>query len=92
MEAKDGSMGFDFEGSYTALEPFKKIAYVMPDGRHVEINFNAKKSATDITIIFDAETENPIDMQRNGWQAILENFRSYVENTYATTQLGQSHE
>jgi hypothetical protein len=47
-----------------------------------------QKSATDITIIFDAETENPIDMQRNGWQAILENFRSYVENTYATTQLG----
>ena len=88
MEAKDGSVGFDFEGTYTNLEPFKKIAYIMPDGRQVEISFESKKTATDITVIFDAESENPIDMQRNGWQAILENFRSYVENTYATTQLG----
>lgn len=91
MEAKDGSMGFDFEGTYTALDPFKKIAYVMPDGRHVEVSFHSKKSATDITVVFAAESENPIDMQRNGWQAILENFRSYVENTYGNTQTMQSH-
>ncbi|WP_312190957.1 SRPBCC family protein [Sphingobacterium sp.] len=90
MEAKDGSMGFDFEGTYTNLEPFKKIAYVMPDGRHVSINFESKKSATDIIVIFDAESENPIGMQRDGWQAILNNFKSYVEKTYANTQTGQS--
>jgi len=63
----------------------------MPDGRHVEVSFHEKKSATDVTVIFDAESENPIDMQRNGWQAILENFRSYVENTYGNTQTMQSH-
>ncbi|WP_312793177.1 SRPBCC family protein [Sphingobacterium sp.] len=90
MEAKDGSMGFDFEGTYTNLEPFKKIAYVMPDGRHVSIYFESKKSATDIIVIFDAESENPIGMQRDGWQAILNNFKSYVEKTYANTQTGQS--
>ncbi len=90
MEAKDGSMGFDFEGTYTNLEPFKKIAYVMPDGRHVSINFESKKSATDIIVILDAESENPIGMQRDGWQAILNNFKSYVEKTYANTQTGQS--
>jgi uncharacterized protein YndB with AHSA1/START domain len=85
MEAKDGSAGFDFVGTYTALEPFQKIAYDMADGRHVEINFDAKKSATAVHIIFDAEAENSIDMQRQGWQAILDNFKSYVEKTYGNT-------
>ncbi len=84
MEAKDGSMGFDFIGTYTALEPFKKIAYTMPDGRKVTINFNSKKSTTEITVIFDAEFENPVEMQRQGWQAILDNFKAYLEKTYGS--------
>lgn len=84
MEAKDGTMGFDFTGTYTALEPFKKIAYVMPDSRQVSITFHEKKSGTDVVVIFDAESENPIEMQRQGWQAILDNFKAYVENTYGS--------
>ncbi|WP_104384190.1 SRPBCC domain-containing protein [Sphingobacterium sp. HMA12] len=91
MEAKDGSVGFDFTGTYTALEPFKKIAYAMPDGRQVTINFTSKKSTTDIEVIFDAESENPIEMQRHGWQAILDNFKAYVEKTYGNTTYGQTH-
>ncbi|TDS11922.1 SRPBCC domain-containing protein [Sphingobacterium paludis] len=82
MEAKDGSFGFDFEGQYTAIEPFKRIAYAMPDGRQVDIHFHEDHATTDIKIIFDAESENPIDMQRNGWQSILDNFKSYVERVY----------
>ncbi|MDM1294572.1 SRPBCC domain-containing protein [Sphingobacterium sp. N143] len=91
MEAKDGSAGFDFEGTYTALDPFKKIAYVMSDGRHVEIHFDTKKNTTDVNVVFDAESENPIDLQRNGWQAILDNFKSYVERTYGNPAYGQTH-
>jgi len=63
----------------------------MPDGRHVTINFNAKKSVTDIEVIFDAESENPVAMQRQGWQAILDNFKAYVEKTYGNTSYGQTH-
>lgn len=91
MEAKDGSTGFDFTGTYTALDPFKKIAYDMPDGRHVEINFNTKKSGTAISVIFDAESENTIAMQQQGWQAILDNFKSYVESRYRDLPYGQTH-
>jgi len=90
MEAKDASAGFDFTGTYTELEPFKKIAYVMPDGRHVTINFNPKKAATDVEVIFDAESENPIDLQRQGRQAILDNFKFYVEKTYGSASQAQT--
>ena len=90
MEAKDASAGFDFTGTYTELEPFKKIAYVMPDGRHVRINFNPKKAATDVEVIFDAESENPIDLQRQGRQAILDNFKFYVEKTYGSASQAQT--
>lgn len=83
MEAKDGSFGFDFEGVYTELVPFKKIAYKMADGRSVDINFESKKNHTDLLIRFDPETENPIDMQKQGWQAILNNFKKYVESVYS---------
>ncbi|KGE13426.1 SRPBCC family protein [Sphingobacterium deserti] len=85
MEAKDGSFGFDFEGQYTAIEPFKRIAYAMPDGRQVDINFDEHRDGTAVEITFDAESENPIDMQRDGWQAILDNFKSYVERVYGGT-------
>lgn len=83
MEAKDGSFGFDFEGVYTELVPFKKIVYTMPDGRCVDINFESKKDHTDLIIQFDPETENPIDIQKQGWQSILNNFKKYTESVYS---------
>lgn len=81
MEAKDGSFGFDFEGVYDAVEINRLISYAMADGRTVNIVFTAKGNQTDIVEIFDAENENPIEMQQDGWQAILNNFKKYVEAT-----------
>lgn len=86
MEARDGSFGFDFEGKYTAIEPFKRIAYAMEDGRQVDIHFREHNESTTIEIAFDAESEHPIDMQRDGWQAILDNFKSYVERIYGNSK------
>lgn len=80
MEAKDGSFGFDFEGTYTDLEPGKSMTYVMEDGRAVTTNFtDLGADRTEVTTVFDAETENDIDMQRGGWQAILNNFKAHAE-------------
>ncbi len=80
MEAKDGSTGFDFGGTYTKVVPNKQLAYVMSDGRKVSIDFVEQDGKTHITETFDAETENPIDMQRDGWQSILNNFKKYTES------------
>jgi uncharacterized protein YndB with AHSA1/START domain len=80
MEAKDGSMGFDFWGTYDEVKPNKTINYTMGDGRKVWTNFEAKDNRTDITQIFEAETENPVEMQKGGWQAILDNFKKYAES------------
>ena len=79
MEAKDGSFGFDFEGIYSEVEPFEKIKYGLEDGREVETTFVENGDSTNITTILDAENENPIEMQKGGWQAILNNFKQYVE-------------
>ena len=79
MEAKDGSFGFDFKGVYDEVVPQRRIAYTMYDGRKVEVDFKSLGEETEIVSTFDAEDENPIEMQRDGWQAILDNFRSYVE-------------
>ena len=79
MEAKDGSFGFDFEGIYSEVKPFEKIKYGLEDGREVETLFTENDGTTKITSIFDAENENPIQMQKDGWQAILNNFKEYVE-------------
>jgi uncharacterized protein YndB with AHSA1/START domain len=79
MEAKDGSFGFDFEGIYSNVIPFEKIKYGLADGREVEIVFNGKGQTTEVTEIFDAENENPIELQQGGWQAILNNFKKYAE-------------
>ena len=79
MEAKDGSMGFDFGGTFTTVVPEKTLAYTMSDGRKVSVTFTEENGATHITEIFDAESENPVEMQRDGWQAILDNFKKYVE-------------
>lgn len=79
MAAKDGSVSFDFEGAYTAVQPNKRIEYSIADGRKVSIDFAKQGNATKITETFETETENPVEMQRGGWQAILDNFRKYVE-------------
>lgn len=79
MEAKDGSFGFDFEGIYSDVIPFQTIKYGLADGREVEIIFEGKGQTTEVAEIFDAENENPIEMQKSGWQAILNNFKKYAE-------------
>ncbi|NBW34911.1 MAG: polyketide cyclase [Cytophagia bacterium] len=80
MEAKDGSFGFDFEGVYETVIPHKQLSYAMSDGRKVEVTFTPKGSAVEVIEIFDAEQTNDIDMQRAGWQAILDNFKKYTES------------
>lgn len=80
MAAKDGSMSFDFEGEYTLVKQNEAIEYVMADGRKVEITFKETPSGVEVIESFDPETQNPEEMQRGGWQAILDNFKSYVEN------------
>lgn len=79
MEAKDGSMGFDFEGVYEAVEINKLIQYVMTDGRNVRIDFKEIGNKIEITELFEAEEQHPIDFQRDGWQSILDNFKKYTE-------------
>jgi len=80
MEAKDGSFGFDFEGEYTEVMDQAKISYAMSDGRTVTVNFKENGHLTHVDVVFDAEVENSIDMQRDGWQAILNNFKAYTES------------
>jgi uncharacterized protein YndB with AHSA1/START domain len=79
MEAKDGSVGFDFGGVYNAIVPDKYIEYTMDDGRKVKITFTENNEETKITESFEAEETNPVEMQRGGWQAILDNFKRYTE-------------
>jgi len=79
MEAKDGSMGFDFAGTYDEVVPHKRIAYQMTDGRKVVVTFAQQGDRTKVTETFDPESQNPVDMQRDGWQSILDNFKKYAE-------------
>ena len=79
MEAKDGSMGFDFEGTYEAVEPNERLVYTLDDGRKVETTFVPEGDGTRVTTVFDAEESNPEDMQRMGWQAILDSYKAHVE-------------
>lgn len=79
MEAKDGSMGFDFGGVYDEVIQNKYIEYTLGDGRKVKINFTRKGDQTEITESFEAEKTNPLEMQKAGWQAILNNFKKYTE-------------
>lgn len=79
MEAKDGSEGFDFEGTYEEVVPNEHIAYVMDDGRKVVVTFAAEGDSTRVVTVFDPENENPRDMQQAGWQAILDSFKQYAE-------------
>jgi uncharacterized protein YndB with AHSA1/START domain len=79
MEAKDGSVGFDFEGTYTRIVPHKAIEYRMDDGREVKVEFIERAGGVLVKETFDAETENPPELQRMGWQAILDNFGRHVQ-------------
>lgn len=80
MESKDGSFGFDLEGVYTDVVDQQRIAFTMSDGRAVETTFAENGETVTVTTVFDAESENPVEMQRDGWQAILNNFRKYTED------------
>lgn len=79
MEARDGSFGFDFEAVYDEVVDRKKIAYTMGDGRKAVTHFEDLGGQTKVTTTFDAENENPVEMQRGGWQAILDNFKKHAE-------------
>ena len=79
MEAKDGSAGFDFWGTYDEVKTHELIAYTMGDGRKAIITFTPKEDKTEMAIHFDPENENSVEMQRSGWQGILNNFKKYVE-------------
>ena len=80
MEAKDGSFGFDFEAIYDEIVEGKKFIYTMPDGRQVTVVFNKDEDKTGVVVTFDAEEINPLEIQKGGWQAILDNFRKYAES------------
>ena len=79
MEAKDGSVGFDFEAVFEEVVPREVVTLAMSDGRKARTTFEAADGGTKVTTVFDAETQNPLEMQRDGWQAILNNLRSYLE-------------
>ncbi len=78
MEAKDGSIGFDFEAIYTEIQKGARFTYAF-GGRLATVEFKKVNGQTEVTIVFDPETENSMDLQRQGWQAILDNFKSYTE-------------
>jgi len=80
MEAKDGSMGFDFWGTYDVVKNNEYIEYTMGDGRKCKITFTANGNSTKVVESFEAEEENPVEMQKGGWQAILDSFKKYTEN------------
>ncbi len=79
MEARDGSFGFDLEATYDAVKDGEGFTYTMPNGRQVDTSFKKEGGQTNVTIVFDPEDENPLDMQKAGWQAILDNFKQYTE-------------
>jgi uncharacterized protein YndB with AHSA1/START domain len=79
MEAKDGSFGFDFGGVYDVVRKNEYMEYTLGDNRKVKITFSANGNTTKIVESFEAENTNPVEMQRGGWQAILDNFKKYTE-------------
>lgn len=79
MEAKDGSFGFEFGGTYDDVKENELIEYTLGDGRKVVVHFTPNGNETNVVETFDAESTNSVDMQKGGWQAILNNFKKYVE-------------
>ncbi len=84
MEAKDGSFGFDFSGVYDKVEKHQLIEYTMDDDRKVSVIFEEKNGQTYITETFEAESQNPVEMQQSGWQAILDSFKKYADKPSTT--------
>lgn len=80
MEAKDRSIGFDFSGIYDEIKINEMISYTLEDGRKVEITFSSDGNQTKIVETFEAAKTNPIEMQQGGWQAILDNFKTYAKS------------
>lgn len=80
MEAKDGSFGFAFEAVYDEVVEGEEFTYTMPNGRQASVVFKKDGDQTEVTVTFDPETEHPLEMQKNGWQAILDNFKKYTES------------
>ncbi|HPF12372.1 MAG TPA: SRPBCC domain-containing protein [Flavobacteriaceae bacterium] len=80
MEAKDGSFGFDFEATYDEVVVHKKLSFTIADGRKVTVLFSPSANETAVSVTFEPETQNPMDLQRNGWQAILDHYRTYVNS------------
>jgi uncharacterized protein YndB with AHSA1/START domain len=81
MESRDGTNGFDFSGEYDTVILLKQIKYTLDDGRTVQVSFTSEGNETSVNETFEAESENSLEMQRDGWQAILENFKKYVEKS-----------
>jgi len=81
MESRDSSFGFDFSGQYEVVKVNELIKYTLDDERKVEINFTSKGDITEVKETFEPETENLPELQQTGWQAILDNFKNYTENT-----------
>lgn len=79
MEAKDGSFGFDFAGEYTDVKEYEHIAYKLGDERTVDVRFTDNGDTTHVEVVFDIEDQNSAEMQRQGWQAILDNFKKCAE-------------
>ena len=80
MEAKDGSTGFDFTGTYTEIHEPDSIEYELEDGRKVRIVFDSVENLVTLTERFEPETSHPAELQKQGWQAILDNFKKYIES------------
>ena len=80
MEAKDGSFGFDLEATCDSIEPRKSFTYTMADGRPVQLVMRENGNSTEVTLTFEAENQNPVELQRDGWQAILNNYMKYIES------------
>jgi len=80
MEAKDGSFGFDLEATYDSIDPGNSFTYTMSDGRPVQLVMHENGNSTEVTITFEAENQNPVELQREGWQAILNNYKRYTES------------
>lgn len=78
MEAKDGSMGFDYEGAYEAVDAERSLILRLDDGRLVHTTFDPEADSTRVRTVFDADPGAPTDMQRDGWQAILDNYADFV--------------
>jgi len=78
MEARDGSMGFDYEGTFKEVSPYRRLSFALGPEREVLVEFLSRGSATEVRQSFTPDTEVSIEQQRAGWQAIMDNYRTYV--------------